>query len=83
MMKDDNIIIKPADKGSGLVIWDKEHYLRECPNQLDDGKVYKKKWKRSKYQSKQKYISSLKKYAQGGEIDQTFLKYWYINIHML
>lgn len=59
MMKDDNIIIKPADKGSGLVIWDKEHYLRECPNQLDDGKVYKKKMKKIQISEQTKiYIKS-------------------------
>lgn len=58
-MKDDNIIIKPADKGSGLVIWDKEHYLRECPNQLDDGKVYKKKMKKIQISEQTKiYIKS-------------------------
>ena len=36
LMNDCTIIIKPADKGSGLVIWDKRDYLRECENHLTD-----------------------------------------------
>ena len=31
-MNDCSIIIKPADKGSGIVIWDKQDYLKEWKN---------------------------------------------------
>ena len=31
-MKDCSIIIKPAGKGSGIVIWGKQDYLKECKN---------------------------------------------------
>ena len=40
-LKDDHsIIIKGADKGSVLVIWDREDYLKEAYRQLDDKEVY-------------------------------------------
>ena len=42
LMNDCNIVIKLADKGSGIVIWDKQGYLRECKNQLTDINVYEK-----------------------------------------
>ena len=40
MRSDSSIIIKEADKGSGIVIWDREDYLREAGDQLDNGEVY-------------------------------------------
>ena len=40
-LKDDTtIIIKGADKGSVVVIWDREDYLKEVYRQLDDKEVY-------------------------------------------
>ena len=36
---DKSIIIKEADKGSGAVVWDREDYLAEAKNQLDDKEV--------------------------------------------
>ena len=42
LMNDCNIIIKPADKGSRIVIWDTQDYLRECENQLNYMNVYVK-----------------------------------------
>ena len=42
-LKDDtSIIIKEADKGSGIVIWDREDYLKEAEYQLKDANVYEK-----------------------------------------
>ena len=37
---DTSIIIKEADKGSGVVTWDREDYLAEAKKQLDDKEVY-------------------------------------------
>ena len=37
---DTSISIKEADKGSGVVVWDKEDYLVEVKKQLDDKDVY-------------------------------------------
>ena len=40
-LKDDPaIIIKGADKGSGVVVCGREDYLKEAYKQLDDGEVY-------------------------------------------
>ena len=37
---DTSIIIKDADKGSGIVVWDRERYLAEARTQLKDKDVY-------------------------------------------
>ena len=40
-IKSDNyIVIKGADKGSAVVVWDKEDYLLEAESQLSDTEVY-------------------------------------------
>ena len=37
---DSSIIIKGADKGSVVVVWDREDYLKEAYKQLEDREVY-------------------------------------------
>ena len=37
---DTSIIIKEVDKGSGIVVWDREDYLAEARTQLEDKDVY-------------------------------------------
>ena len=37
-----DIVIKPADKGSGTVIMDKTWYIDECNRQLNDSKFYRR-----------------------------------------
>ena len=40
-LKDDpSIIIRGADKGSVIVVWDREDYLKEAYRQLDAKEVY-------------------------------------------
>ena len=40
-LKNDNtIVIKGADKGSGIVVWDREDCLKEAHKQLSDEEVY-------------------------------------------
>ena len=39
---DTSIVIKEADKGSGIVVWDREDYLTEARMQLKDKDVYQK-----------------------------------------
>ena len=42
LSEDKSIIIKPADKGSAVVVWDREDYIKEAQKQLDDQNVYRK-----------------------------------------
>ena len=38
----DDIVIKPADKGSAVVVMDKSDYIQEAERQLSDNRFYKK-----------------------------------------
>ena len=40
LAEDRSIIIKPGDKGSYVVVWDREDYLAEGYRQLSDENVY-------------------------------------------
>ena len=40
LVEDRSIIIKPADKGSCVVVWDREDYLAEGYKQLSDSSTY-------------------------------------------
>ena len=42
LAQDRNIIIKPADKGSCVVVWDREGYIAEADRQLNDNKTYER-----------------------------------------
>ena len=35
-----SVVIKPADKGSAVVVWDRTDYLKEVERQLTDEKTY-------------------------------------------
>ena len=41
LANDRNIVIKKADKGSCVVVWDREGYTAEASKQLNDESVYK------------------------------------------
>ena len=40
LKSDRTIVIKEADKGSGVVVWDREDYIKEAESQLGDAAVY-------------------------------------------
>ena len=40
LAEDRNIIIKPADKGSCVVVWDREDYIAEADRQLKNNETY-------------------------------------------
>ena len=39
--EDKGIVIRSADKGSCVVIWDREDHLKEADRQLSDNKIYR------------------------------------------
>ncbi len=41
LRKNDQIIVKPADKGGAVVIWPREAYIAEANKQLNDKRNYK------------------------------------------
>ena len=41
LQKRKDIVIKPADKGSAVVVMDREHYISEAERQLNDSTFYK------------------------------------------
>ena len=40
LAEDRNIIIKPADKGSSVVVWYRENFIVEADRQLKDNEIY-------------------------------------------
>ena len=40
LKNDKSIVIKSADKGSAVVVWDREDYIKEAEKQLGDEQVY-------------------------------------------
>ena len=40
LKNDKNIVIEGADKGSAVVVWDREDYIKEAEKQLGDSDVY-------------------------------------------
>ena len=40
LKNDKNIIIKSADKGSAVVVWDRKDYIKEAEKQLGDRDIY-------------------------------------------
>ena len=56
LIEENSIIIKPADKGSCVVVWDRDDYLAEGYSQLSDNNVYTKI-----ESSSEKFVSSLLK----------------------
>ena len=41
LQKREDIVIKPADKGSAVVVMDRDHYVSEAERQLNDSTFYK------------------------------------------
>ena len=73
LMSDDELIIKPADKGSAVVVWSKHDYLLEAKSQLNNTKVYEK-WKGNPLQKVNTGIKSvLRNMLNRKEIDKRIM----------
>ena len=40
LKNDKNVVIKTADKGSAVVVWDRDDYIKEAENELGDKDIY-------------------------------------------
>ena len=83
LMNDCDIIIKPAGKGSGIVIWDTQDYLRECENQLTDMNVYEKVEGDPVTATNKKIRKILDNMIRKKEIDEKLADYLYIKRRQL
>ena len=78
LRNDTSIVIKEADKGSAVVVWDREDYVKEAMSQLNNTEVYEEttfeKDKISELISK-----TLGKMKEKGEISDKNVEYFMIN----
>ena len=71
----DDIIIKQADKGSAVVVMDKEAYLTEAMKQLDDTEIYQPLVKDPTKDMIKKVNARIKESYQKGNIDKDTQQY--------
>ena len=71
----DDIIIKPADKGSAVVVMDKCDYIQEAERQLSDERFYKKLDTDPTPQFNKEITTNLKNMCEQGHIYKDTFKY--------
>ena len=77
-LKDDkSIIIKGADKGAAVIVWDREDYLKEASKQLEDKEVYLEVPNDSSALVST-IFKSLKKIRKRGDLSQDTLNYFLV-----
>ena len=75
LRSNEDIIIKPADKGSAVVVMDKSAYIREAVRQLSDDRFYSKSDKDPTKQFSDEITNELNNMYDYGYIDEKALKY--------
>ena len=75
---DTSIVIKEADKGSAVVVWDREDYIKEASSQLKDKDVYEETSFEEKFLSDQ-IFQTLQKMKMKEEITDKNIDYFMIN----
>ena len=77
-LKDDkSIIIKGADKGSAVIVWDREDYIKEATKQLEDKEVYMEVPNDSSALVST-IFKSLEKIRKRGDLSQDTLNYFWV-----
>ena len=80
MLRDDpSIIIKEAEKGSAVVVWDRQDYLREANSQLSDQDVYREVKRDAEGPLRKVIKSVLRKIRNRGDISDETLDYFLVN----
>ena len=74
-----SIIIKEADKGSAVVAWDREDYLREANSQLSDKDIYREVKGYAEDQLMKVIKSVLRKIRNRGDVSDETLDYFLVN----
>lgn len=69
------IIIKPADKGGAVVVWDITHYINEAYRQLNDSQYYQKLHHNPTLALMEEYHQILREANEKGAIDNTTLQF--------
>jgi hypothetical protein len=75
LRSNEDIIIKPADKGSAVVVMDKSAYIREAGRQLSDDRFYNKLDKDPTKQFSDEITNGLNNMYDNGDIDEKTLEY--------
>ena len=70
LQKRQDIIIKPADKGSGTAVMDRTWYVDECNRQLNDAKFYRKQDEDITNQIQERVTTYVKRMLKDGYIDK-------------
>ena len=79
LRSDHTIIIKEADKGSGVVVWDREDYILEAENQLRDPGVYQKLDNDPSTLVQRVINDAISNIEERGDIDEKTLEYFMVN----
>ena len=79
LRSDHTIIIKEADKGSGVVVWDREDYILEAKNQLMDPGVYQKLDNDPSTLVQRVINDVISNIEERGDIDEKTLEYFMVN----
>ena len=74
-MYDKDFVIKPADKGTAIVIWDKQDYLKECQLQLGNKSVYEEVKRDSLQDVTRKIRNTLLDMLRKKKIDKKLFNY--------
>jgi hypothetical protein len=75
LRSNEDIIIKPADKGSAVVVMDKSAYIREAEGQLSHDRFYNKLDKDPTKQFSDNITNELNNMYDNGDIDEKTLEY--------
>jgi hypothetical protein len=75
LRSNEDIIIKPADKSSAVVVMDKSAYIREAERQLTDDRFYNKLDKDPTKQFSDEITNELNNMYDNGDIDEKTLEY--------
>ena len=79
LKSDRTIVVKEADKGSAVVVWDRDDYIMEAESQLSDSEVYSKLDNDPSERLHQIISDTLKTISGRGDLDQTTLDYLMVN----